>query len=91
MTEFFSFQNSPKNLDPSYKMDLDYLHSLRIIAKLHRTDVVICSHSREEKTVSYSRITFLYCLRLKNELSLLERQIGRGDRDKLGIIFLIFT
>ena len=22
-TEFFSFQNSPKNLDPSYKMDLD--------------------------------------------------------------------
>ena len=22
-TEFFSFQNSPKDLDPSYKMDLD--------------------------------------------------------------------
>ena len=22
-TEFFSFQNNPKNLDPSYKMDLD--------------------------------------------------------------------
>ena len=21
---FFSFQNSPKNLDPSYKMDLDF-------------------------------------------------------------------
>ena len=21
--EFFSFQNNPKNLDPSYKMDLD--------------------------------------------------------------------
>ena len=22
-TEFFSFQNNPKNIDPSYKMDLD--------------------------------------------------------------------
>ena len=22
-TEFFSFQNNPKDLDPSYKMDLD--------------------------------------------------------------------
>ena len=22
-TEFYSFQNKPKNLDPSYKMDLD--------------------------------------------------------------------
>ena len=22
-TDFFSFQNNPKNLDPSYKMDLD--------------------------------------------------------------------
>ena len=23
-TEFFSFQNNPKNLDPSYKKDLDF-------------------------------------------------------------------
>ena len=23
-TEFISFQNNPKNLDPSYKMDLDF-------------------------------------------------------------------
>ena len=23
-TEFFPFQNKPKNLDPSFKMDLDY-------------------------------------------------------------------
>ena len=22
---FFSFQNNPKNLDPSYKMDLDFV------------------------------------------------------------------
>ena len=27
-----------------------------IIAKLHRTDQVICSHSRERKPPSYSRI-----------------------------------
>ena len=27
-TEFFSFQNNPKNLDPSYKMDLDLGGSL---------------------------------------------------------------
>ena len=27
-TKFFSFQNNPKNLDPSYKMDLDLLDSL---------------------------------------------------------------
>ena len=27
-TEFFSFQNSPKNLDPSYNMDLGFLDCL---------------------------------------------------------------
>ena len=27
-TEFFPFQNNPKNLDPSYKMDLDHWHGL---------------------------------------------------------------
>ena len=27
--EFFSFQNNPKNLDPSYKMDLDLQDCLR--------------------------------------------------------------
>ena len=33
-TEFFSFQNSPKNLDPSYKTDLDlwdYLGSVKLV------------------------------------------------------------
>ena len=54
---FFSFQNNPKNLDPSYKMDLDLLGLFRkgktcILAKFHRTDLVICSHSRERKTLS---------------------------------------
>ena len=43
----------PKNLDPSYKMHLDFWDSRKVItcmeAKFHRTDLVICSHSREEK------------------------------------------
>ena len=43
---FFSFQNNPKNQDPSCKMDLDLQGLFRkgkigIIAKLHRTDLVI--------------------------------------------------
>ena len=38
------------NLDQSYKMDLDLWDCLdRIIAKLHRTELDICSHSREGK------------------------------------------
>ena len=55
--EFFSFQNNPKNLDPSYKMDLDLwdCRSLglfrkgktRITAKFDRADLVICCHSGE--------------------------------------------
>ena len=52
-TEFF-FQTNPKNLDPSYKMDLDLWDCLgskiQIIVKFHRTDLVICRHSREWKT-----------------------------------------
>ena len=64
--EFFSFQNNPKNLDPSYKIDLDVLDCLGmglfrkdktgIIAKFHRTDLVICCCSRDRKTLSYNRI-----------------------------------
>ena len=43
---FFSFQNSPKDLDPSCKTDLDFWDCLGrvkigIIAKFHRTDLVI--------------------------------------------------
>ena len=40
-------------------MDLDlwdFLGRVKLIAKFHRTDLVICSHSREGKTPSYSRI-----------------------------------
>ena len=58
----FSFKNNPKNLDLSYKADLDlwdymYLGRVKLIAKFHRTDEVICGHSREENTSSYSRIS----------------------------------
>ena len=55
----FPFQNNPKDLDPSYKMDLDLWDCLgsvktRITAKFHMTDLVIFSHSREGKIRSYS-------------------------------------
>ena len=48
----FSFQNSPKNLDPSYKVDLESFGLFRkdkthIMAKFQRTDSVICCHSSE--------------------------------------------
>ena len=54
ISKFFPFQNNAKNLDPSYKMDLDFWDCLGrvklvITAKLHRTDLVICSHFRVEK------------------------------------------
>ena len=53
----FSFQNNPKNLDPSYKMDLDLWDFFRtdkfcIIAKFLGTDLAIYSHTREGKTPS---------------------------------------
>ena len=62
--EFFFFQNNPKNLDPSYKMDLDLWDLIRkgktrIIAKFHRTDLVICSHSRE----FYYQMDFFFLLK----------------------------
>ena len=64
-TEFFSFQNNTKDLDPSYKMDLDSWYCLRmgkigIIARFHRTDLVNSSHSRGTKPPSYSRINTVH-------------------------------
>ena len=60
--QFFPFQNNPKYLDLSYKMDLDLWDCLGkkkqlcIITKFYNTDLVTCiwSHSRERKTLSYS-------------------------------------
>ena len=47
---FLSFQNNSKNLDLSYKMDLDLWDCLGrvkiVIAKFHRAGLIICSHSR---------------------------------------------
>ena len=47
-----SFQNNPKHLNLSYKMDLDLCDHC-IIAKFHETDLVICSRSREGITLLY--------------------------------------
>ena len=55
--EVFSFQNKPKNLDPSYKKDRSRFLGLlkkdrtRITAQFHGTDLVIFCHSREENPV----------------------------------------
>ena len=50
----FFIPKNPKNLDPSYKMDIDLWDCLgrvksHIIAKFYRTDLVICSLSSEER------------------------------------------
>ena len=40
-TEFFSFQNNTKDLDPSYKTDLDLWYCLGMgIARFHRADLI---------------------------------------------------
>ena len=57
-TEVFFFQNNPINLDPSYdgsrSLKLFRKGQTHIIANFHGTDLFICSHSREGKTLSYS-------------------------------------
>ena len=55
-TELFSFQNNPKNLDPSYRMGLDLWDCLRRVKLVLQQNVIglICSHSRQGKTPSYS-------------------------------------
>ena len=51
----FSFQNNPKNIDPSYKTDLDLwdcLGRIKLVLKqFHRADLVYCRHSMEGKSV----------------------------------------
>ena len=56
---FFPLPNNPKNLDLSFKTDLDLwdcLGRVKLTAKFHKTDLVICSHSREGEIPSYSQI-----------------------------------
>ena len=52
----FFLPNNPRNLDPSYKMDLDLWDCLERLKFFQRTDLVICCHSKERKTPSFSRI-----------------------------------
>ena len=65
--DFFPSKTIPKNLDLSYKMDLDLWDCLgwvKLILQqncigLSWTDLVICTHSREGKTLFYSRINMV--------------------------------
>ena len=52
------------------------------IAKFHRTDLVICSQSREGKTLSYSQISMIIIL--VNILS-----SGKEEYHDYGALFLI--
>ena len=64
-TNFFSFQNYPKNLDPSNKMDLNLLDFRNYHAKFHKTDLIICNYSREGNILYYSRINMVpFCFLL---------------------------
>ena len=51
----FILQDRPRSLGLSRK------GKIGIIAKFHRTDFVICSHSREVKTPSFSRMNMIFC------------------------------
>ena len=55
-TEFSSFQNNPNG---SRSLRLFRNGEIHIIAKYHRTDLVILSHSREGKTKSYGQINMV--------------------------------
>ena len=46
--------------DRSRSLGLFRKGKTRIIAKFHRADLVICSHSRERETPSYNRINKVY-------------------------------
>ena len=46
---FLPLQNNPKNLDPSRSFGLLRKGITCIIAKFHRTYLLICSHSRDAK------------------------------------------
>ena len=54
---------------------------IRIIAKFHRTDLVICSHSRERKPPSYSRRNTVCCVKESNA----------GESYKILISFIYFV
>ena len=49
----------PYDTIPAYTMDLDCKGKTHTTAKFHRTNLVICSHSKEGKTLSYSQINMV--------------------------------
>ena len=49
--ELFSFQNSPRNLDKRDLVGLFRKGTTHSKAKFQRTELAICSHSREGKSV----------------------------------------
>ena len=60
----FFLPNNHKDLDPSYKMDLDLwdcLGRVKLIFQqnLHRTNLIIYTHSKEGNTPSYRRINMV--------------------------------
>ena len=61
---YFLQKNNPKNLDQSYKTDLDLWDCFAIISNFYRTDLVICSHSRKRNTPSYSQINTEYLMQM---------------------------
>ena len=57
--DLFSFQNNSRNLDPTYKMDLDLWDCLGRVRLVLRNDILISRHSKEAKTPSYSGINMV--------------------------------
>ena len=66
-----------------------------VIAKIHRTDLVICSHSREGQTLSYRRINtvyyHLYPSFLPLELSYRQNHLQLTWRDLLVVSTLLLA
>ena len=63
-TDLFSFQNNPKDLDLSFKTDLDQWDYFRRVKFILLQNVIglVCSHSREGKKPSYSLVnTVIHC------------------------------
>ena len=49
-----------KTIQKSRSLGLFRKGKTRLTAKLHRTDLIICTHSREGNTLSYSRINTVH-------------------------------
>ena len=58
--EVFPFKTNPKNLDPSYKMDLDiwdcFGRETHLVARFRKAGQDVWTHSRDDKTPFNSQI-----------------------------------